>query len=46
MIQDFKGRTYNLIEVDNKTTLLECTETHDRVRIASFGWDKIGFVKS
>lgn len=45
MIKDFKGRLYKLLEVGHATTLLEDVADGSRVRIRSWGWDDIGFVK-
>lgn len=44
-IKDFKGRVYNLIEICKDSALLECVLTGDKVRIRSYNWDDIGFVR-
>lgn len=45
IIKDFKGRLYKLIDIGTATTLLEALADGSRVRIRSWGWDEIGFVK-
>lgn len=44
-IRDFKGRIYTVIEIGRITTLLKCEKTGDSVRIRSYDWDEIGFIK-
>lgn len=46
IVKDFKGRIYKLMDVGRDTTLLECSLTGAMVRIRSWGWDEIGFVKA
>jgi hypothetical protein len=45
MVRDFKGRLYQILEVGRDTTLLRCQHTGDMVRVRSYGWDDIGFVR-
>jgi hypothetical protein len=45
-VKDFKGRLYSVIEVNSQSTLLRCTKTGDHVRIRSFDWHAIGFIKN
>lgn len=44
-IRDFKGRIYTVIEIGRNSTLLRCEKTGDSVRIRSYGWNEIGFIK-
>jgi len=44
-IKDFKGRLYTVIEERNNNTLLKCCATGHRIKIRSWGWDEIGFVR-
>ena len=44
-VRDFKGRLYDVIEHKADTTLLRCVQSGSYVRIRSYGWDEIGFVK-
>lgn len=45
LIKDFKGRLYKFLECDADSTLLEMLADGSRVRIRSWGWDAIGFVR-
>jgi hypothetical protein len=44
-IKDFKGRIYDVLETGVTTTLLRCVKTGDHIRIRSYGWHEIGFVR-
>lgn len=45
IVRDFRGCAYKIIEVNLISTLLEEIKTGARIRIRSYGWDEIGFVK-
>lgn len=45
IVRDFKGRLYKLLEVNRASTLLEALADGSRVRIRSYGWDELGFVR-
>lgn len=44
-IRDFKGRLYNLLETTAAYTLLESVIDGSRIKIRSYGWDAIGFIR-
>lgn len=45
MIKDFKGWLYQIVDIGHDTTLLLCESTGQYVRIRSWGWDEIGFIR-
>lgn len=42
-IYDFKNRGYKVIEINGDTSLIECMNTGDRVRVKTQGIEDIGF---
>ena len=44
MIKDFKGRSYHLIDINSRHTILLCDATGDRVIIPNWNWDGVFFV--
>lgn len=45
IIRDFKGRLYKVLDIGVASTLLEVLTDGSRVRIRSWGWDELGFIR-
>lgn len=45
IIKDFKGRLYRVLDIGMASTLLEMLSDGSRVRIRSYGWDELGFLR-
>lgn len=45
IIKDFKGRLYKILDIGSASTLLELLADGSRVRIRSYGWDELGFLR-
>lgn len=45
IIRDFKGRLYKVLDIGAASTLLELLADGSRIRIRSWGWDELGFIR-